>query len=378
MTTIHTGGGAAIEGDLENRGTFVGRDLTIHVTWQAAPFTLDQPDLAGLRADYLAYLHEAHQYLDFRGVPQVERIAQQLPLDAVYVPLRARPERPEGETWWRVAGREWDGAELLEAGGVPAARERALAAEPVTVDRALGEAPALVILGDPGAGKSTLLKVLALALARQEEGPLPILLPLNAYAAALEQGEAVSLHDFLARYFRSRQGRLRDLAPLFEAALAAGQAVVLLDGLDEVQDRRGFLVRLVQDFCAEHIPEPGAPQLPGASQTPGNRLVVTSRIVGYRDAPLDGMRWRTYTLVDFGPAEIERFVERWTLAFEVAARGETETARQAAARERAALLAAIRGRPSIERLASNPLLLTILALIKRQGVTLPERRVELY
>ena len=30
------------------------------------------------------------------------------------------------------------------------------------------------------------------------------------------------------------------------------------------------------------------------------------------------------------------------------------------------------------RLAANPLLLTILALIKRQGVVLPNRRVELY
>ena len=65
----------------------------------------------------------------------------------------------------------------------------------MSTDQALADAPALVILGDPGAGKSTLLKVLALALARQAEGPLPILVPLNAYAAALEQGE-ISLHDF--------------------------------------------------------------------------------------------------------------------------------------------------------------------------------------
>ena len=34
--------------------------------------------------------------------------------------------------------------------------------------------------------------------------------------------------------------------------------------------------------------------------------------------------------------------------------------------------------PGVRRLAANPLLLTILALMKRQGVTLPERRVELY
>jgi formylglycine-generating enzyme required for sulfatase activity/energy-coupling factor transporter ATP-binding protein EcfA2 len=379
-STIHTGGGSAVHGDV-NAGTFIGRDqIVIHVSWQAAPFELPQPDLARLRAGYLAYLRDAYRYLDFKGLPQVEKIAQQLPLDAVYVPLRARPEMPEGETWLRVAGRLWhdelpDDERLPELVGARdlAPPGRAPHAEPIPADEALAAAPALVVLGDPGAGKSTLLKVLALALARQEDGPLPILVPLNAYAAALEERE-ISLHDFLASYFATRQHRLSDLGPLFDAALQAGQAAVLLDGLDEVQARRGFLVRLVQDFAAEHIPEPGRDEEP----VPGNRLVVTSRIVGYREAPLAGPRWRTYTLVDFTRDEIERFADRWTLAFEVATHGGTEPARRAAAEERDDLLAAIWASPGIERLAANPLLLTILALIKRQGVSLPRRRVELY
>ena len=375
--SIETEGGAAVRGDV-TAGTFIGRDqVTINVTWQAAPFTLKQePDLDHLRAGYLAYLLDAYQHLDFKGLPPVEKIAQQLTLDAVYEPLRARPEMPQGETWWRVAGRPWKGEERVEdetEALVSAPDRQTLVAEPVLADQALAGAPALVVLGDPGAGKSTLLKVLALALARRADGPLPILVPLNAYAAALEQRE-ISLHDFLVHYFATRQHRLKDLGPLFNAALEAGQAVVLLDGLDEVQTNRAFLVRLVQDFAAEYVPEPGH----GEGGAPGNRLVVTSRIVGYREAPLTGSRWRTYTLVDFSREEIERFADRWTLAFETAIHGDTETARQAAYKERDDLLAAIFASPGIERLASNPLLLTILALIKRQGVTLPQRRVELY
>ena len=65
-------------------------------------------------------------------------------------------------------------------------------AAPVPVEEALRSEPAVVVLGDPGAGKSTLLKVIALALTEQPDGPLPILLPLNAYAAALEQGDGTS------------------------------------------------------------------------------------------------------------------------------------------------------------------------------------------
>lgn len=373
QTTIHTGGGA-VSGDTHTAGgDFVGRDkITFHITWQGAPFTLCEPDLAQLRADYLAYLREAYQYLDFKGLPQVEKIAQQLALDAVYVPLRARAETPAGETWLRVAGRALHAAEadpelpeLVVERGQPVA--------PVLADAALAAAPGLVLLGDPGAGKSTLLKVIALALAREPEGPLPILVPLNAYAEALTRGDC-NLHTFLVEYFATRQHRLRDLGPLFDAALQAGQAVVLLDGLDEVQANRAFLVRLVQDFAAEHVPAAEATGEP----VPGNRLVVTSRIVGYREAPLNGPRWRTYTLVDWGRDEIAHFVTRWTRAFEEAVQGPGALATAAAAREREELLAAIQGNPGIERLASNPLLLTILALIKRQGVTLPHRRVELY
>ncbi|MCP4686000.1 MAG: NACHT domain-containing protein, partial [bacterium] len=263
----------------------------------------------------------------------------------------------------------------LKAG---AAEATALArqSEPMLIEQALKSDPAVVVLGDPGAGKSTLLKVLALALAQQTDGPLPILLPLNAYARHLRQQGEVNLGDFLGHYYAARQQKLERVGELFNAALAGKQAVILLDGLDEVQADRAYLVRLVQDFVAEYIPHPTGD--PDAGAVLGNRAIVTSRIVGYQEAPLAGRQWRSYTLTDFSRADIEQFVGQWTLAFAVSVQGDTEPARQAAERERKDLLAAISSRPSVERLASNPLLLTILALIKYTGVTLPEQRVKLY
>jgi ABC-type phosphate/phosphonate transport system ATPase subunit len=70
-------------------------------------------------------------------------------------------------------------------------------AEPVPVEVALHTDPVVVVLGDPGAGKSTLLKVLALALSEHPDGPLPLLLPLNAYARRLRQQGALNLSQFL-------------------------------------------------------------------------------------------------------------------------------------------------------------------------------------
>jgi formylglycine-generating enzyme required for sulfatase activity/energy-coupling factor transporter ATP-binding protein EcfA2 len=339
------------------------------------------PDLGQLRADYLTYLHDSYHYLDMQGIQQVQHVTQQLALTDIYVPLKA--DAGHAAVARRVAGRPWfeRGAAVPEA---IAATALAHQAEPVPVEIALQTAPAVVVLGDPGSGKSTLLKVLALALAAQPDGPLPILLPLNAYARCLIQQGALSLSQFLGDYYASRQHKLERIGELFHQALAEHQAVILLDGLDEVQANRAHLVRLVQDFVGEHIPSPADPSGPATDRNgpppvvAGNRVVATSRIVGYDEAPLAGRQWRTYTLIDFTRADIEQFVTQWTLAFTRSVQGDTDPARQAAARERGDLLQAIFHNPSVERLAANPLLLTILALIKHTGVTLPEQRVKLY
>jgi len=361
--------GSYVGGPVElTDSTFAGRDLLqllqYNFTFQVAPFR-PPPDLAALRAAYSDYLFSAHRYLDFKGVPQVEKVATLLPLEEVFVPLHARPTAPKADTWrrLRLAGREvGEMEETLRLEGMLAPAE---SAEPLPIDQALNREASLVILGDPGAGKSTLLKHLALHLARDREGPLPILLPLNAYAETLQRQE-ISLQAYLARYYAARRKELEGIEALFDVALAEGQAVVLLDGLDEVQARRLYVNRLVDDFVAAH------------RKREGNRFVVTSRIVGYRDAPLSGSAWPVYTLTDWEREEIEHFAARWTLAFEVATHGDTPEARAEAEGERQALMAAIAPGSGIERLASNPLLLTIMALIKRQRVTLPRERVRLY
>lgn len=141
----------------------------------------------------------------------------------------------------------------------------------------------LVILGDPGSGKSTLLRYQALRAAalRATQGEertgvppalLPIFVPLAAYDSHLHRGtETCSLGEFLSLYY-DRWHSLPGLAPLFRQALETGRAVVLLDGLDEVLDTAQ------RQFVAEQA---GALMRQWASR--GNRFVVTSRIVGYRD-----------------------------------------------------------------------------------------------
>jgi hypothetical protein len=86
---------------------------------------------------------------------------------------------------------------------------------------------------------------------------------------------------------------------------------------------------------------------------------------------------RHAVLQPFGPDDIQRFVRQWHNAYEKTAHSQSPDHRRAA-QDAQALLDEIRANPHVASLASNPLMLTIIALIKQRDVTLPERRVELY
>jgi hypothetical protein len=87
-----------------NRDFIAGDQYNLFVS-QIGAFTLP-PDLAQLRRDYLAHIERSYRALYFKSIPQLRNLASELALEEVYVPLMARPDLPEGETWERrVAGR---------------------------------------------------------------------------------------------------------------------------------------------------------------------------------------------------------------------------------------------------------------------------------
>ncbi len=332
--------------------------------WRDLKPALPAEKLREATATYLAYLTDRHYYLSLKGMGISDRVPLKLKLLDLYVPLKARMELPEGDTWKRdlsLAGRVVtdDDQELLHFG------------EPVALLKVLQNHSGVIVLGDPGAGKTTFVKYLALRLARGEGSSiglkdyLPILLPLAAFANALQTRD-IRLDDFIAEYFAGI-GADQPVGPMLSEALKAGRALILLDGLDEVRDinMRNTVVERVVDFFAFHRRE-------------GNKFVLTSRVVGYRAVRPSAEDLVECTIVDFEEDEIEEFIKHWTTALEKQAQGNTLVARTDAETDRRELLDSIHQNPGVRQLASTPLLLTILALMKRQGVTLPERRVQLY
>jgi hypothetical protein len=352
-------------------------------------------ELDVLEDRYRQHLVRWFESLTFQGMMRAPKPIV-LPLEDVYVELRAVAEVPEAADAFSVEERRL----LLESDAEDETERRELMSQldafrrerwsrTVPERKSMAEAlhqrdrRAFVILGDPGSGKTTLLHFLALVYARgpetaaqrlgvdpDEADRLPIFVPLAAFDDMLREsrrlGESLTLREFLPRYYDRRRG-LPGLEPLFRRALESGRALVLLDGLDEVLDI-GTRTYVAQQASA----------LIGEWSARGVRFAVSSRFVGYREAPVPGLP--TLSVLDFGTPEIETFVRRWAHAFEKwAAQGveSPEMLRKAQTLE-AGLMDDVRSNESVRRLAANPLMLTMLALLRRQVGRLPHRRVQLY
>ncbi|NET56719.1 MAG: NACHT domain-containing protein [Symploca sp. SIO2E6] len=215
----------------------------------------------------------------------------------------------------------------------------------------------LVILGDPGSGKSIFLQYLALNWARSPldnviELPIPLLIELRTYNRDRNSGECQDLLEFFHKgnvICRLNQHQLQE-------KLKAGKVLVMFDGLDEVFEptQREKVITDIHRFTNEY---------------PKVRVIVTSRIIGYKHQRLRDAKFRHFLLQDLESEQIQDFIYRWhELTF-------TDEADKERKRER--LQRAIDTSKAIGELAGNPLLLTMMAILNRNQ-ELPRDRPELY
>jgi predicted NACHT family NTPase len=216
----------------------------------------------------------------------------------------------------------------------------------------------LVILGDPGSGKSTLLQYLALDWANStikdaSLQPIPLLIELRTYMRNRDSGQG---KNFLG-FFHDSSGVICNLNQhqLVEQ-LKAGNALVMFDGLDEVFDpgKREDVITDIHRFTNDY---------------PNVRVIVTSRVIGYKPQRLRDAQFHHFMLQDLDEQQIKDFINRWhNLTF-------TDEADKVRKRER--LQRAIETSKAIGELAGNPLLLTMMAILNRNQ-ELPRDRPELY
>ena len=302
---------------------------------------LDKWDLycKGLN-EYDLYINNYYKFLDIKGFsPKINNTLVKINLENVYVPLELKVE---SEIGGKIEETKKERKEII-----------------FTLEKALNEFNKLVILGDPGSGKSTLLKHLAYNISsnRPIESQFSDLVPVIIKGSEFAKYVSTTSKN-LSEYIIDQIDKKYEL--LFTQKLESNQLLVLVDGIDEINitSLRHTVVNRINAFIAQY---------------PETKIIVSSRIVGYKETRLNGY-FNHLEVMKFGKEQIKQFITNWYLSVVSSSDNDLEKAKQNANE----LFDSIRQNKSVLNMASNPLLVTIITLIHYQGGTLPERRASLY
>lgn len=332
------------------------------------------------RASYFEYLASECGGITLEGLPADQDVGQRrLKLESIFVPLYLEELGPyeRGRAVPAAQGRlgsnqivHPDGPSRSGARSAP----RISDVHPRSVEKArrpvgvvLSEHTRLAILGAPGGGKTTLLKRLAVAYAFPDrstlvDDKLPDRAWLPLFIRCRQLGELAKspIGDILrAIPQRAEMAALTEpFAELVHTALRRGEALLLIDGLDEISDEgaRVSFVSQLRTFLGTY---------PNAS------VMVTSRVAGFRivGGALSA-HCRHYRVAEFDDGDITRLTIAWYK--EVVGQNPDVVS------DAEKLAKIICDTDRVRALATNPLLLTTLLLVKRWVGQLPTRRSVLY
>lgn len=340
-------------------------------------FAFPEPRRNSVLLSYLSEVLKWHGYVRFLGLPHLQENPD-VAIDRLYVQPQVCASPISADT----ALENWPQTESALA--------------------ALERERRLVLLGDPGSGKSTLINWLAWSFASQIDdrwcqrmGPL---VPIPIVLRELHLSSVNTFADLLQAWLRHGvSAPLSSHPEVLDNLLETGQALILLDGIDEISDLS--LRKRLRHAVWE-----------GMQFYPDCVWLMTSRLVGYDDMPFDGITetrdintlnhftdpfedklvirpdilarmiengsfqapWfpKLLYLAPFNDSQIEAFAHNWYVL--------RETSTLEAERKARELISRIRENPYTQRLARTPNLLTMMALIYRVLANLPHGKALLY
>jgi ethanolamine utilization protein EutP (predicted NTPase) len=243
--------------------------------------------------------------------------------------------------------------------------------ETATLLEALEKCPQITLLGGPGSGKSTALKYLAWVhatsrLPGQSPPPFTLLsgnpIPLRIELRRLSEERRRKNSNITLLSFIETQLQIEGVEidiQMFKKLLSEKNMLLLFDGLDEVAtlDERKQLVEEIEGLAGSY---------------PGNRIIVTSRPVGYELARLSNQLFTDAEAQSFDDHQIRQFLERWyiyVLHLSPIPHDDQQELEE--------LFKTLKENSRLHRLAENPLLLTVITPLHRYE-RLPDKRVQVY
>jgi energy-coupling factor transporter ATP-binding protein EcfA2 len=279
--------------------------------------------------------------------------------------------------------------------------------EVISIDCLFNQQQKLLILGNPGSGKTTLLRWLALQLFSQfdreqvvvprqnilgrfsEEddqtmlplGParLPVFIRISEYADFFEHRDVNrGIIDYCGYHLPQLPELDQEAAhQLIRYYLKKQNAVIFLDGMDEVVQHRELIIQQIETFMANWIPQEGIPGHDG-----GNQIIITSRHVGYHVSPLRTPIRKVFVR-DMDDTAIRNFCDLWIRqVFNDRLATLPKPEREESIKQKISeFTSAIfdPNNPRVRALAANPMMVTIIGLLyQHKGGNLPRSRVALY
>lgn len=311
-------------------------------------------DHARLLRDYCAFLVKDCGQMTIEGVrADMDTAQRRFDLERLFVPLKVLPcppEIPESDPKREQKLLKWQEKNK----------------EPLPFGKIFAKNKRLALLALPGGGKTLLLKRLAVAYAdptrrRASTDALlnlditPVLIRCREWREHIHRPILTLLQNISAI---TGQACLAGLSDALIPLLKKGRILLLVDGLDEIHDDalRSTFVEHLEAFLDEYKLI---------------RLVVTSREAGFSlVAPCLARFCERWRVAPLQPDAITLLCDHWHLLM----KGESPEA-QVEGREVAQHL--LRN-ASLFRLAENPLLLTMLLVVKHGAGRLPPDRVSLY
>jgi hypothetical protein len=225
----------------------------------------------------------------------------------------------------------------------------------------LKSAKNLVVLGDPGSGKSILVRsIICDILLKSRSTPeqfhdfIPFRIELRKYLAFKTTYNG-TVTSYLKNILETEYQIPNLTTTLVQSILSQNKCIVFFDGLDEIFDVTDKIGTKndIENFNNSY---------------PDAFVIVTSRIIGYEEARLNEEVFNELVILQFNDRQVDEYVNKWY--------AKEEQNKEIRKREVKGFLD--RKHEIDNELIKNPLLLSLIVIIYRNILKLPESKLEIY